>query len=335
MTLQTQHQTNTTMAGFDTEFRDLDQYIRVITERIWEGRRINDIRTYYSDPCAVEMPSSVSSSVEDVVKGTEATLRQFPDRRLLAEDIIQSGDAAGGFLSSHRIISTMTHQGDGNFGQATGKQIQVRTIADCVCRDNRIIHEWLVRDQAAIALQVGVAPQALARMWLEERGGWSKSAAPDAPKGYVSHLSSDPVAVAYAQILQAFASRSADADLVEKTYDDAVHHLGPAQATRYGHAEVGQYWQTLFDVFRPHDFKIEHLAMQRGGGRADRLAVRWRAHTKHTGTKHAERFGPATGNAVEIMGINHAEFWQGRVLREWVLIDEVALWMQILDGSRP
>jgi hypothetical protein len=33
------------------------------------------------------------------------------------------------------------------------------------------------------------------------------------------------------------------------------------------------------------------------------------------------------------MGINHVEFWRGRVLREWVLIDEVALWMQVLGGS--
>jgi hypothetical protein len=30
------------------------------------------------------------------------------------------------------------------------------------------------------------------------------------------------------------------------------------------------------------------------------------------------------------MGIVHAELVQGRVLREWVLIDDVALWMQVL-----
>ena len=149
------------MRGFDAEFRDLDHYIRVITERIWEGRRIDDIYRYYSDPCIVETPSSVSTDVEEVVSGTKATLAQFPDRRLLAEDIIQSGDAERGFLSSHRIISTMTHLGDGNFGKATSHKIHVRTIADCVCKDNRIIHEWLVRDHAAIALQIGSTPQAL------------------------------------------------------------------------------------------------------------------------------------------------------------------------------
>ena len=62
------------MKGFDAEFSNLDHYIRVITARIWEGRRIDDIRLYYSDPCVVETPMSVSSPVEDVVTGTRATL---------------------------------------------------------------------------------------------------------------------------------------------------------------------------------------------------------------------------------------------------------------------
>ena len=161
------------LRGFDAEFRDLDHYIRVITDRIWEGGRIDDIRTYYSDPCIVDTPSSVSTTVQAVIDGTRATLAMFPDRRLLAEDIIQSGDADGGFLSSHRIISTMTHRGDGVFGPATGQRVHARTIADCVCKDNQIVHEWLVRDQGAIALQIGLQPRALAQQWLNQRGGWN------------------------------------------------------------------------------------------------------------------------------------------------------------------
>jgi hypothetical protein len=324
------------MAGFDAEFRDLDHYIRIITERIWEGRRINDIRHYYSDPCVVETPSSVSTSVQSVINSTEATLKLFPDRRLLAEDIIQSGDSSGGFLSSHRIISTMTHLGDGNFGRATGKPIHARTIAECVCKDNRIVHEWLVRDQSAIAIQIGISPKQLAKRWLDDSAGWTKAIAPPPPNYYVSHLSQDPSALGYAAFLSASATGAggaSDHELVSRTYDDAVHHLGPGGSTRYGHAEVGRYWQTLFTNFSVANFAVEHLAAQRGDGRADRVAIRWRAATKHTGGSADASFGVATGNLVEIMGINHVEFWRGRVLREWVLIDEIALWMQILGGS--
>jgi predicted ester cyclase len=372
---------NVSLPGFDAEFRDLDDYIRVITARIWEGGRIDDIYRYYSDPCVVETPTSVSTALEDVVRGTRATLVAFPDRRLLAEDIIQSGDAVGGFLSSHRIISTMTHLGEGAFGAPTGKKIHVRTIADCVCRDNRIIHEWLVRDQAAIALQIGLLPRELAMRWLaasqpddknrevkipsqpvrgelvephlplqnqpfdklRANGGllessnskpqagravWAKTVANDPPDGYFSFLSKDRDAEMVANALLDFAFAKDKTD-VARVYDDAVHHLGPAGATRYGQAEASQYWQTLFSQFKVASFTVEHLAIQRGDGKADRVAIRWRAKTTHEG---AGQFGAATGKPVEIMGINHVELYKGRVLREWVLIDEIALWMQVLAG---
>ena len=319
------------MRGFAAEFRDLNHYIRVITERIWEGRRIDDIRLYYSDPCVVETAMSVSTSIEDVVNGTRATLAMFPDRRLLAEDVIASGDADGGFLSSHRIISTMTHLGDGSFGKATGRRIHARTIADCVCKDNQIVHEWLVRDHSAIALQIGSTPQALAQIWLDQRGGWTKPVAGPAPAGYVSHISTEPLAVRYAQALQALAHGTGD---VVSLYDDAAQQIGPGEASSYGHAEIAASWRSVFGALQVQQFTLEHLAMQRdmaNSGRPDRVALRFRAQTLHTAqVAGAGRYGTGSGRPVELLGIVHAEFVQGRVMREWLLLDDVAIWMQVL-----
>jgi predicted ester cyclase len=318
------------MKGFDAEFKDLDQYIRVITDRIWEGGRIDDIRRYYSDPCIVDTPAAVSTSVEEVVTGTRATLAMFPDRRLLAEDILWSGDEDGGFLSSHRIISTMTHRGDGVFGKATGRLIHARTIADCVCRDNRVVHEWLVRDQGAIARQIGLEPRHLAQTWLNQRGGWTKPLAGPPPAGYHSHISQEAAAQSYAQAIEAFARGGRDAAV----YDEAVHHIGPGEATRYGRLEVSTFWSALFAALQVETFAVEHLSLNRGGGRPDRIALRWRAQARHTNPMAVDgMFGPASGRSVEIMGINHAELVDGRVLREWALVDEVALWMQILTAQ--
>lgn len=316
------------MRGFDAEFRDLDHYIRVITDRIWEGGRIDDIRTYYSDPCIVDTPAAVSTTVQAVIDGTRATLAMFPDRRLLAEDIIQSGDDVGGFLSSHRIISTMTHRGDGAFGQASNRRIHARTIADCVCKDNRIVHEWLVRDQGAIAMQIGLQPRQLAQTWLDQRGGWNKPAAGPAPDAYRSHIDRHPLAQAYAQALAAAAQGE---PLAIGLYDEAVHHIGPCETTRYGHVEVAAYWSSLFDAFEVTRFDVEHLVLNQGGGRPDRVALRWRAQARHTNRgADGGAFGVASGRPVEIMGINHVELVHGKVLREWALIDDVALWMQVL-----
>lgn len=319
------------MKNFDAEFENLEHYIRVITDRIWEGRRFEDIRRYYSDPCIVETPSSISTSVEEVIAGTKATLGMFPDRRLLAEDVIESGDEEGGFLSSHRIISPMTHRGDGIFGPASGRKIHVRTIADCVCKDNLIIHEWLVRDQAAIALQIGLEPRELAQRWLNQRGGWNKPSADAPPTGYRSHLSTAPVALAYAQAIEGYAQRQ---NPTRDIYDAAVHHIGPGENTHYGQLEVQGFWQNLFGALRVNSFEIEHLAYNTGGGKADRVALRWRANTQHDNSGFdSMRYGPATGRHVELMGINHVEVVNGKVLREWVLIDDVAVWMQVLSTN--
>lgn len=319
------------MRGFAAEFRDLDQYIRVITDRIWEGGRIDDIHLYYSDPCIVDTPAAVSTSVQQVIDGTRATLVMFPDRRLLAEDIIQSGDDRGGYLSSHRIISTMTHRGDGSFGKATGRRIHARTIADCVCKDNRVIHEWLVRDQGAIARQIGVEPRELAQVWLNQRGGWNKPVAGPAPAGYQSHIDPRAAAQSYAQAIEGVAGGQ---KLAVSLYDEAVHHIGPCETTRYGHLEVGAYWLSLFAALQVERFDVEHLVLNQGAGRADRVALRWRAFTRHTNHGTADGlYGPASGNVVEVMGINHVELVDGKVLREWVLIDDVAIWMQVLTAQ--
>ncbi len=321
----------TGMRGFDGEFTDLPQYIRVITDRIWEGRRIGDINRYYGDPCIVETPLGVSTRVNEVIAGTEATLKMFPDRRLLAEDIIVSGDDQHGYLSSHRIISPMTHTGGGSFGPATGKKIHARTIADCVCKDNRIVHEWLVRDHAAIAYAIGSTPNALAARWLAERGGWSKPVASDAPDGYQSHISESEFATQYAATIEGFAGHQRVAAGVIEIYDQAVHQIAPGEAHHYGRAELNSFWQSLFAAFAVEHFTVEHLAEDVSTDRGTRLALRWRAQSKHvaSGTS-GQRFGDATGRSVEIMGINHVEIADGKILREWVLIDEVALWMQVL-----
>ena len=340
------------MKGFAAEFQNLDHYIRVITARIWEGRRIDDIRQYYSDPCIVETALSVSTSIEDVITGTRATLAMFPDRRLLAEDVIQSGDENGGFLSSHRIISTMTHLGDGNFGPATGRKIHARTIADCVCKNNRIVHEWLVRDHAAVALQIGTTPKALAQAWLNQRGGWHKPVAGPAPDGYVSHISTNPLAVRYAQGLEDLARVVGDCTgqlsiglgkgkieaSVASIYDEAAQQIGPGESTCYGRAEIAAFWQSLFGALRVEQFDIEHLALQRDmaqTGRNDRIALRFRAKTlffprPDSIVRYDYSSNGRAGHPVEILGIVHVEFVQGRVIREWVLVDDVAIWMQIL-----
>ncbi len=329
----------TALQGFDAEFRDLEHYIGVITARIWEGRRIDDIHRYYSAGCAVETPGSVSIGVAPVIAGTLATLRAFPDRRLLAEDVIVSGDASQGLLSSHRIFSPMTHAGPGDFGAPTGRAVYARTIADCVCLNNRIVHEWLVRDQAAIARQVGSHEREVAQAWLNQRGGFHKAAMPAAPAPYRSLIDGGELAQRYAEAYRAMWRGEGFAAAAALFDEHAIVALPGAQTAVNG-AGRERFWAGLFGALQPQQVDIEHLAASPRGDHVTRLAMRWRARTLHVsdgdqgGQGGQGRYGRASGRAVELLAIHHAEIEQGRVQREWVLLDDVATWMQVLEVQR-
>ncbi|NBO76425.1 MAG: hypothetical protein EBV28_05330 [Betaproteobacteria bacterium] len=313
------------MKGFDAEFHDLDHYIRVITDRIWEGRRLDDIRRYYGEGCAVETPSSVSIGIEPVIEGTRKTLLAFPDRRLLAEDVIISGDEHQGFLSSHRIFSPMTHAGPGAFGAPTGRAVHVRTVADCVCLDNRIIHEWLVRDQAAIARAIGRHEREVAQDWLNAAGGWNKAPMPPAPAPYRSHIDAHGPA---ADAASAWLDGLRRTNFEQAGVSDAVITCLPAAQVAVGPAARAAFWSGLLRALPRPAVEIEHLVGVPRPGRATAVAMRWRYRAQHEG---AGRYGAPTGRAVEVLGITHLEIEGGQIVREWVLIDDVANWMQVLS----
>lgn len=317
------------MKGFDAEFRDLDHYIRVITDRIWEGGRVDAIRDYYSADCVVVTPSGATLGVETIVRGTHETLAQFPDRRLLAEDVVVRGNDEAGWLSSHRIISTMTHRGDGAFGAASGRTIQVRTVADCVCRDNRIVHEWLVRDQSAIALAIGMSPRDLARRWVDARVPRQRpTAEPAAPAWWRDPHDTGAAARLLEDTYRAIWLGHGDgAAAVARYADDAIDWRGPGNDQRYGQAQVAAFWADWVEAFHGARWTCESLVVSERPGRLTVVALRWRLRGKHGGGR---RFGRPTGRDVDVIGITHAELLDGRVLREWVLIDEVAVWMELL-----
>jgi len=150
------------LPGFDQEFVDFPDFIVRITDRIWHQRQVDLCREYYTDDCVIHTLAGQIVGADTVVENTHATLASFPDRRLEPDNVIWSDDGPDGFYSSHLITSPMTNLGESEFGPATGKKIRVITIADCACRENRIYEEWLVRDYAAMAIQLGCDPQKIA-----------------------------------------------------------------------------------------------------------------------------------------------------------------------------
>ncbi len=159
------------MKGFDKKFRDFPDYILGITKEIWEDRGIATLNHYYGEDMYLRMPMGAYRGNQGVIAKTMGTLVEFPDRQLLGEDVIWSGDPEAGMLSSHRLYCTGTHLGESQFGPATGKSVHFRAIADCFAIHNSITDEWLVRDYGGIAKQLGWTAKEAAAKIIEDEGG--------------------------------------------------------------------------------------------------------------------------------------------------------------------
>jgi predicted ester cyclase len=318
------------MKGFDPKFRDLPDYILGVTREIWEDRGIATLRRYYADDMLVRSPASVVHGNEDVIAATMATLAEFPDRTLLGEDVIWSGDEEAGFLSSHRLFSTATHAASGAYGAPTGKTLRYRIIADCAVKANQIYDEWLVRDQGAIVRQLGIDPKRYAADRIAAEGGPESCVQPlvtetDVAGAYRGRGNDDPTGQRYAEILTRL--MQADFASIPLVYDRAVQIEMPGGATGHGWPAVDGFFMRLRAAFPRAAFTLHHVIGRQDPDMPPRAALRWTLSGKHEGFG---AFGEPTGAEVYILGLSHAEFGPWGLRREWVLYDETAIWKQIL-----
>jgi predicted ester cyclase len=318
------------MKGFDPKFHDLPDYILGITREIWEDRQIATLRRYYAPDLAVRSPSGVVTGNEGVIAATMATLAEFPDRTLLGEDVIWSGDETTGFLSSHRILSTATHLGDGIYGPASGARLRYRIIADCAVRDNVIYDEWLVRDQGAIMRQLGIEPKRYAAERIAAEGGPESCARPltpltDIAGPYTATGNDDEAGQRYAALLTRL--MNADFATIPQDYDRAVQIEMPGGVTGHGRETVDAFWLRLRAAFPSARFQIDHVIGRQDPMMPPRAALRWSLWGRHDGPG---AFGAPSGAEVYVLGISHAEFGPYGLRREFVLYDETAIWKQIL-----
>ena len=318
------------MQGFDPEFRDLPDYILNITERIWEGREIGAIRHFYAADCPVRSPAGITSGAENVVAATLATLAEFPDRRLLGEDVVWTGDSEAGFMSSHRILSTATHLGDGVCGPATGRTLRYRVIADCAARKNQIFEEWLVRDQGAIARGLGKTPRETAAAQIAAGNAGFFLPENDTPGRWDPVLETAGPAAAYAEVWRRIWEEK-DLSAIAGGYDPAAILEGPGGLAHAGHSGIERFYLEWLSAFPGAAFQVEHLFALEEPKRETRAAMRWSVRGVHTGFG---AFGSPSGADVYVMGISHARIVEGKIAAEWVLADEVAIWKQILVGQK-
>ena len=318
------------MKGFSNRWKDFPDFIIGITNEIWEGRGVDELNHYYTADIPVRSPLGIQHGNQAVIAATMATLDEFPDRKLYAEDVIFSNDPDHGLLSSHRIITTATHSNDGQFGPATGKRFTVRVIADCAARDNSIYDEWLVRDYGGIARQLGLDPREFAKAQIEREGGPEKATRPFTPEcdiagEYRGRGNLNEWGVRYADTLRRIMDK--DFNHILEDYDRAAIGEYAGATTAIGRRAMSKFWIGLRSSFPNARFEIHHQIGMDADMLSPRAAIRWSLDGSHDGDG---AFGKPPGVQVHVMGIAHAEYGPWGLRREFALYDEVAIWKQIL-----
>lgn len=324
------------MRGFDPKWRDVPDFIIGITKEIWEDRAIASLTHRYAPGLIVRSPASVLVDNSRVIAATMATLAEFPDRALLGEDVIwcedpaRTGGTTDAFLSSHRLVCTATHTRPGAYGAPTGKRVAYRILADCAIAHDRVDDEWLVRDQSAIVRQLGFDVVAWTRDLIAREGGAERCVKPMTPESdvagpYDGRGNDDVWGAKYADIVSRI--MAADFAVIPAEYDRACTLEYPGGVSGRGWADADQFWMGLRAAFPDAAFRIEHVIGRDDPLMPPRAALRWSLHGKHAGWGS---FGTPTGTEVYVLGISHAEFGPWGLRREWTLIDETAIWKQII-----
>lgn len=329
------------MEGFDEEFVDIVDYILRITHRIWEEKNVGLVYDYYSHNCPIHTLAGESYGAEAAVQGTIKSLNAFPDRILYGDNVVWGGDDKEAFYSSHRITSTVTNSGASEFGPATGKKASFVTVADCVVKENRIVEEWLMRDNLSIAMQLGFNPHDIARAqaaadreksehFFDWRlGEMDRVLAQTAPKALKipDDAGTDPQAFAEA-VMQEIWNRRMFGKVREAYAANAVYH-GPSGRHLQGHGQIIGNVVNLLGALPDARMSVDHVcAIPCGKGGTD-IAVRWTLAGHHEGPG---LYGQPTGRRIMILASSHWRVFNGKIQEEWTVFDELAVLRQVYGG---
>ena len=318
------------MKGFDKKYKDFPDYILKITKQIWEGKDVESIGEFYTDNIPVRSPFGITYGNKPVIEATYNTLKEFPNRQLLGEDVIWNGNDDIGYHSSHRILSKGTHLGDGFYGKPTSKDIFYRVIADCACKNNQVYDEWIVRDQGAMVRQIGYSPKEFAQIMIDKEGGLKKAKklfdkSEIKPSDYhPENVRINSAGEKYSKILNSVFEEGYDF----RDYNRASNIYWPGNRLGHGREDVAKFWNSLKNIFTEIKFSIEHVGYLDEPNKNPRASIRWFLEGMHS--IDSEEYGKKTNSKLFIMGINHVELNKDSIIREWVLFDEVAIWKQIL-----
>ncbi|WP_236894125.1 alpha/beta fold hydrolase [Devosia sp. SL43] len=329
--------------GFDDIYTDIVDYIIRCTHKIWDERDIGLIYTHYTHNCVLYGTTGTIYNREDVVRDTIQRLVSFPERRGMGTQVIWNGNDQDGFYTSHLVTGSGRHTQYGHLGQPTFKPFVSRTIADCMIHRNKIYREWVVADQMAIIKQLGLDPNHFAARTAKQKFDAGLTSldigenrrflgqTPPNEKADTSLAHNDVEAQTIEMLHEVFTKRMFGR--IAQDYAPNAQYHGPLMKELYGVAAIIHQHLGLIGSLPDASYEVQHVASNPCDEGGTKVAVRWIMEGHHLGYGILGELGDPTGKRVQVMGMSHYHWKDGKIVDEWNVYDELSLLVQVKLGQ--
>ncbi len=324
------------MRGFESTYRNIIDYIVRITYKIWEDRDVEYIRDTYSDTSQVYDDYGLQLGCEKIISDTHHTTGAYSDIKLIADEIVWAGNDEIGYHTSHRTIIRGTNDGDSNYGPATNKPIDVFVIANCVALGNEIFLEHVLYNNSSMLLQLGHnLDDTVTTLAASPPTGWPRDAAtwdglrnatsPEKPISVSSPISGFDVDRFARTTLDRLWNRR-EYDVLSSDYDANLAFQGPTNRAFSGVKPYQKFLSSIGTAFPDLELQVDEVYWIGNDKDGYLTSERWSAMGTHSG---AGIYGDPSDRPVQIWGITQHEIVDGRIVKEWMLFNELDLMMQI------
>ncbi|MER5495401.1 ester cyclase [Streptomyces sp. NPDC002490] len=314
-------------------YDSVEAYVLGCTDEIWTERGIGRIAsTYYAPDVVVHGALGSVRGIQPVLDGTTMSISAYPDEVGRGEDVVWEPRGVDSFISSHRVFSTATNSGWTGYGPPTHRRIAKRALAHCLVRGGRIVEEWVVRDEYRLVVDLGLDPAEVAARLARGRP-WSPLD--------IGPLPASPLESGVSGVRTPGPAEDDCARLVEMTetlWNARMLHVLPRYVDRdvvlrtsrgrllQGLREYSTETLDLLAPFSGAELRVVDVCAHDDHRKGRRVSLVWLLTGRYGGT---ERFGPGSGQRVEILGSTQYVVADGRVVEEYRVYDELALMIQI------
>jgi predicted ester cyclase len=323
-------------------YADPEEYIVEWTDKIWQSYGMGLIRDHYHRDITLHGAYGRSGDRESIIAGCFVKKAAFPGRAFTAEDVIWEERTDRSWVSSHRIINSGVQSGFWQYGPPSNRLSTSRNIALCLVRDAFIVEEWVVRDEwavveqngldiAGIARELALRPNATILGTLTEDGLFGPPPADPLTHGD-SGARPDNQPEECRLVLELI-DRAWNQRLLN-VVPSFVHRSHVCHTSRYrSYCRATGYQESIAELiatFPDARFDVRDVAANKDPFHGTRVSVMWNMRGTYAG---APTYGPLTGSPVDILGISHFSFRDGKIYNEFRVFDELSVLAQI-EGAR-